>query len=192
MARISKEPEVRKQEILKAAVAIFSEKGFEKTSMADIANKVGIAQGLCYRYFPSKEVLFDCSLQEYAQMIADKMKPILCDETLTFAQKLEKFPSHMEYEPKDNTYYNMYHNEKSRRIHDQLSLRICELMVPVVAEAIKMAHEKGEIQLMDYETVASFYVFGQLGILLNDKIAGDEKHERIKKFLKIMLDKYSL
>jgi len=187
MARISKEPEVRKQEILEAAVALFSEKGYEKTSMADIANKVGVAQGLCYRYFPSKEILFDHSLQEYAQKTADKMIAVLYDETLTLAQKLEQFSSHKEYESEDDAYYNMYHNEQSRRIHDQLSLRICEIMVPVVAEVLKTTNEKGETHIADYETVASFCVFGQLGILLDSKIPADEKNKRIKTFLKMLL-----
>ena len=45
--RITKEPEVRRQEILDAALQIFGEKGYEKTSIADIAKAIGVAQGLC-------------------------------------------------------------------------------------------------------------------------------------------------
>ncbi|MCW7999779.1 TetR family transcriptional regulator, partial [Clostridium sp. cpc1] len=37
MVRISKDPEVRKQEILEAAMKLFYMKGYEATSMADIA-----------------------------------------------------------------------------------------------------------------------------------------------------------
>ena len=37
MARISKPPEVRRQEILDTAMELFAEKGYEDTSMADIA-----------------------------------------------------------------------------------------------------------------------------------------------------------
>ena len=36
----------------------FWEKGYEKTSMTEIAQAMQVAQGLCYRYFPSKEALF--------------------------------------------------------------------------------------------------------------------------------------
>ena len=66
--RISKEPEVRKQEILETAMKLFSEKGFEKTSISDIAKEIGVAQGLCYRYFPSKDILFQSALEEYANL----------------------------------------------------------------------------------------------------------------------------
>ena len=44
--RITKEPEVRKQEILDMALKLFGEKGYEKTSIADIAKAIGVAQGL--------------------------------------------------------------------------------------------------------------------------------------------------
>lgn len=46
--RITKEPEERKQEILDTAMRLFHEKGYEKTSIADIAKTIGVAQGLCY------------------------------------------------------------------------------------------------------------------------------------------------
>lgn len=44
----------------------------KKTSIADIAKEIGVAQGLCYRYFPSKEALFDCAIEQYADEIVSK------------------------------------------------------------------------------------------------------------------------
>ena len=40
--RVTKEPEVRKQEILDTALKLFGENGYEKTSITDIA-KIGRA-----------------------------------------------------------------------------------------------------------------------------------------------------
>ena len=62
--RVTKEPEVRKQEILDTALKLFGENGYEKTSMTDIAKAIGVAQGLCYRYFPSKEALYIAVLRQ--------------------------------------------------------------------------------------------------------------------------------
>ena len=62
--RISKEPEARKQEILETAMKLFAEKGYEKTSISDIAKEIGVAQGLCYRYFPSKDILFQTAVND--------------------------------------------------------------------------------------------------------------------------------
>ena len=48
----------RKKEIIKAAMQLFSEKGYAQTSMRDIARTMGVSLGLCYRYFDSKQILF--------------------------------------------------------------------------------------------------------------------------------------
>ena len=42
--RVTKEPEVRKQEILDTALKLFGENGYEKTSITDIAKAIGVAQ----------------------------------------------------------------------------------------------------------------------------------------------------
>mgnify|MGYP000081453510 CR=1 FL=1 len=36
----------------------------KKLRITDIAKSINIAQGLCYRYFASKEELFDAALEE--------------------------------------------------------------------------------------------------------------------------------
>ena len=70
--RVTKEPEVRKQEILDTALKLFGENGYEKTSITDIAKAIGVAQGLCYRYFPSKEALFDSAIEQYADVLVEQ------------------------------------------------------------------------------------------------------------------------
>lgn len=49
--RVSKPPEERRQEIMDTAMRVFAEKGYEQTTMRDIASAVGVVPGLCYRYF---------------------------------------------------------------------------------------------------------------------------------------------
>lgn len=45
--------------IIAAALAVFREKGYANTRMADIAKRAGVSYGLVYHYFGSKDVLFD-------------------------------------------------------------------------------------------------------------------------------------
>ncbi|MGK7346115.1 MAG: TetR/AcrR family transcriptional regulator [Candidatus Nitrospinota bacterium M3_3B_026] len=45
----------RREQILKAAAALFSRKGFHKTTMRDICRKTRLSPGAVYRYFKSKE-----------------------------------------------------------------------------------------------------------------------------------------
>ena len=48
----------RKQQLLDAAASLFSSKGYANTRIADICAAAGVAKGLMYWYFPTKEELF--------------------------------------------------------------------------------------------------------------------------------------
>jgi len=47
----------RSIEILEAARTLFAEKGFDGTSISDIAGSVGVADGAIYKHFASKRAL---------------------------------------------------------------------------------------------------------------------------------------
>ncbi len=56
--RKEREREARKKEILDAALKLFSRKGYEETSMDEIAERAELSKGILYYYFHSKEELF--------------------------------------------------------------------------------------------------------------------------------------
>ncbi len=183
--RITKEPEVRKQEILDMALKLFGEKGYEKTSIADIAKAIGVAQGLCYRYFPSKEALFDSAIEQYANVLVEQYTVVPKDNTQTLRQVIEVMP--FTAEDRNTKYYSVFHGSENRKFHDQLCLKVCEKMVPMAEELLHQARQKGEIQFDDLQTVARFCVYGQLGILLADDLTQEEKAKRIRAFLRYAL-----
>ncbi len=49
----------RRGEILDAAVAVFSAKGYDAGTMRQIASAVGVTEPALYRHWPGKEALFD-------------------------------------------------------------------------------------------------------------------------------------
>lgn len=51
-------PEVRRAELLDAALEVFTELGYERATLNDVADKVGVTKGALYHYFSSKEQLF--------------------------------------------------------------------------------------------------------------------------------------
>lgn len=179
--RVTKKPEVRKQEILDTALRLFGENGYEKTSVADIAKEIGVAQGLCYRYFPSKEALFDSAIDQYADVLVKQFVSLKGDDRKTLRQTIEETPLFVEDE--NEPYYPVFHGAENRKFHDQLALKVCEKLVPLVEQLLRQARQKGEIQLDDTQAAAAFCVYGQLGILLADNLTQEEKSERIRKFL---------
>jgi TetR/AcrR family fatty acid metabolism transcriptional regulator len=58
--------------ILDAAKGAFADKGFEGTSIADIARTAGISDGLVYRYFRNKrELLYEVLRKFYERILLD-------------------------------------------------------------------------------------------------------------------------
>ncbi len=53
--RITPRAEETRRKIYDAALQLFREKGFEETTMRDVAQKAGVALGAAYYYFSSKE-----------------------------------------------------------------------------------------------------------------------------------------
>src|ERR1700690_2135267 len=65
--------EERAPEILDAALACFSERGFAATRMEDIARRAGISKGTIYLYFESKEAVFKALAQ---RLVGSRMADI--------------------------------------------------------------------------------------------------------------------
>jgi AcrR family transcriptional regulator len=57
--------EQRKAEILEAALKVFAEKGYRKSSITDINKKARIARGTFYQYFESKSQIFLELIESY-------------------------------------------------------------------------------------------------------------------------------
>ena len=54
--------EERRRQILEAALAVFSRKGFHAANVSDVAAEAGVSQGTIYWYFESKEELLNAAL----------------------------------------------------------------------------------------------------------------------------------
>jgi len=55
--------------LLEVGATVFAEKGYESSTMAEIAERAGAPIGSLYRFFPSKEVLADALIARYAGQI---------------------------------------------------------------------------------------------------------------------------
>jgi AcrR family transcriptional regulator len=61
---------VREQELIAAARKLFDERGMQDVPIEEIAREAGIARGLVYRHFSSKEELFVLTVTDYLAELA--------------------------------------------------------------------------------------------------------------------------
>jgi TetR/AcrR family fatty acid metabolism transcriptional regulator len=69
------EPEKRRA-ILHAAVRVFAEKGYHGCRIADVARAAGVAYGLVYHYFQSKEELLESVFAEQWAILVNALRAI--------------------------------------------------------------------------------------------------------------------
>jgi AcrR family transcriptional regulator len=72
--RVTARAEDTRRKIYEAALELFREKGFEETTMRDIAAKAGVALGGAYYYFSSKDAIV---LTFYREMQENSNEPVL-------------------------------------------------------------------------------------------------------------------
>ena len=67
--RVTKSPDVRRQELMDAAVRVFKDKGISRSTISDITEAAGVAKGTFYLYFDSKENLLGALKERFVDEI---------------------------------------------------------------------------------------------------------------------------
>lgn len=169
----------RKKEIIKAAMQLFSEKGYSQTSMRDIARTMGVSLGLCYRYFDSKQILFNTAIDLYIEECCNSYLAILHDSTITIKDKIDALFTSIGDEHSNMQYYDFFHRVENEELHEQLSIKLCKYMYPHLLEAVKKAIAAKEIYIENPEALISFIIYGQVGLLSKSNI----DHHEVAKLL---------
>jgi AcrR family transcriptional regulator len=83
----------RRNHVIDAAMTCFSQKGFQKTTMLDVATEAGVSPGALYTYFNSKEDIIEEAAMERRQSRAVRMETasLLGGAVATIDQMLEDF-----------------------------------------------------------------------------------------------------
>lgn len=79
-----------KESILEEALRQFSQKGFDGTSMSDIAKPLGITKAALYKHFESKQQIFDRIIEESEEKYKDVLEKLSVHYTDDSNKKMNK------------------------------------------------------------------------------------------------------
>src|SRR5205085_4259161 len=68
--------EDKRRLILDAAVRVFARKGFHSSRVGDIAQDAGVAHGLLYHYFSSKEEVLETIFRENWSALVERIEAV--------------------------------------------------------------------------------------------------------------------
>ncbi len=69
--------QVREQQMLDAAVEVFSRRGYRQASMDEIAEMAGISKPMIYAYLGSKDELFAACITREAHLLVDRISAVV-------------------------------------------------------------------------------------------------------------------
>ena len=189
--RTVKEPEVRKQEILEGAIRVFAEKGYDKATISVIAKELKISQGLCYRYFASKEEIYEAAIEKYADLILMEFLKHQ-NKTGTLRERLEHIGESivhlMKVEQSDMTLYSFFHEKGNERLHNELLLKVAEKLLPYIQEILRQGKERGEISVADPDRTAIIGLYGEMGTFFVKDMPEEVRVATIQMAWKRLLD----
>jgi AcrR family transcriptional regulator len=84
------EHDKRRQEILKKALEVFADEGFENTTFRKIAGRCGITRTTLYIYFKNKKEIFNYSIKDLLQTVEQDLLRVRKDQSLDSIEKLSK------------------------------------------------------------------------------------------------------
>jgi TetR/AcrR family fatty acid metabolism transcriptional regulator len=83
----------RRRQILDAAVRVFARQGFHTCRVSDIADEAGVAYGLVYHYFRSKDEVLDTLFLERWDVMVEVIEQVDARHELTAREKLAAITS---------------------------------------------------------------------------------------------------
>ena len=180
--------------ILVIASHLFVQKGYEKTSMQDIAQTAGISKGAIYHHFQSKsDIIFAVLKQRYQLMEDDLTNWLKTTEHLTGKEQLKTiFQFSLESQ---GAYRNML-DEESFNAEFMLTMMRYNLRIgtPLIARIIKKGMDDGSIQHIQFPDEVAEAILLLTNFWLEDSMfenSTERMADRIY-FLQFMLESIGL
>ena len=181
--RISKEPEVRKQELLDAAMNVFADKGYEAVTMKDIAQEANVVPGLCYHYFRNKQELYHAAVTRYARECSKAFIAVFRQTDMPWEECLECMGRICVSQQDEYRYRTFFDKEGNQLFHKELELYMTEEIFPYMERYLECLAERGEIRCFDTRLLARFLWAGQLAVVEDEGVPMEKRVGFIKEIL---------
>lgn len=195
MGRRSKDPEIRKMELIIAAEALFNEKGFEATSISDITDKVGLSHGAFFYYFDSKNEILKAVIHYYVGLDKELLTGIL-KQDMTAVKKIQTIldiackPTE-DLKKTGNKIVEYMHKEGNESLHGEYVRRTQEVILPLVTEIVEQGIREGVFDVQyPRETVEYvIHLFNEMQHDLRDRSQRNDAYYRKVRALEIIFTK---
>ena len=166
MSRISKAREVRRQEMIETAYALFQQNGYEQTTVHQIVQTQGVAQGLFYYYFKSKEDVLFAALEQRGGQLLQRIAQVIAAREMPPVQRMrEAFSIIASFLV--HGYDAMRLPSISAQLHALFEQQTRRLLMPYLTRLLADGQQSGDLNVAYPEYTARFILAGFVGVCLD-------------------------
>ncbi|EJR98126.1 TetR/AcrR family transcriptional regulator [Bacillus cereus] len=179
MKRISKEPDVRRQELMDIGFELYMKNGMKGFGIKDVVNHAGVATGLFYYYFKSKENFVDEVLNDCIVKNMELIEEILVSNERSVMQKMkDSLDTFWTFIEKLAPYKNVSSFQTEQ--HFQLEQKLFARMQPLIRQVIEEGVNIGVFYTDNSLLASGFILYGLSSIAHSEvKLNLDTKHEMV-------------
>lgn len=161
MVRISKDPDVRINEILDAAEKLFIKQGYDNTTVSAIVDEVGVAKGTFYYYFNTKESIIQAIVERKLNKGKRKANEILENRELNALKKLAKIMNLLLVPAtKEKGVFHSIDSESNAKIHQKRDALFHKIFKGIILQVVKEGIEEGQFQCEYYQDITEIIFIG--------------------------------
>jgi TetR/AcrR family acrAB operon transcriptional repressor len=173
MRRTKEEAAETRQALLKAALSVFSQKGYASTTLDDVAKEAGVTRGAIYWHFGSKAELYSALLDEYSARGSEIVQSVVSEGGSLDGMLREIFVrllTAVESDPALRAVMeiNLLKTEYSSELSDMLAKQIenGRALLAGITQAMAQGIDAGELRSdLDPEDMARAFIAFQNGVL---------------------------
>ena len=145
----------KKETIIESAIELFSVKGFEGTSVREIAAEAGVNVAMINYYFVSKEKLFESAVEYKASFLKGIFEELITNTMLSPIEKMDiVIDKTIERKFSNSLFHHLLHRELTLEHRPQLRDAISEILLKNMASVktiIKNGIKDGVFNPVDVE-----------------------------------------
>src|SRR5574344_574312 len=167
----------KKNEIVEITKKLVDEQGVNNVSIRDIVKKVGMAQGLFYYYFKSKDEILNIIINEYSELFCYEIKKDIDSiqiNCISWKEKIKTAIILLIRAYKNNTSaLEKFNNKKNKDLYMSMVYSSVEKMAGIIENLINQAVNEGFIELKYPKETTYILIYGIID-LINQKKVIDE------------------
>ena len=174
MPRVIKHPELRREELLDQAQALFLAHGYDRASLNDVIAAAGVSKGAFYHYFASKEALLEALAERFARQALAGVQDVLDDPRLDPLNRLNGLLAKSRQAKIETAseawalFETMFRPENLVLFH-RINLAAGASFSPLLVKIIRQGVEDGTFRTFDPEGVADMVM--QFGMATHGVVA---------------------